>query len=109
MSSDLVKQINGQSFDAEVLNSGLPVLVDFWADWCQPCRMLAPAVDALAADYEGRVSVCKLNVDEDGPIAAQYGVMSIPTLILFKDGQPAERLVGLRPKEAIAEVIDGLI
>jgi len=101
--------VTGETFEAEVVKSPLPVLVDFWAEWCQPCRMLAPTVDALAADYAGRMKVLKLNVDEEGPLAAQYGVMSIPTLILFKDGQPAERFVGLRPKESIAEVIDGLI
>jgi thioredoxin 1 len=93
------------NFDAEVLQSPLPVLVDFWAAWCGPCRAVAPTVEALASEYAGKLKVVKLDVDEAGDVAGQYGVQSIPTLILFKDGQPVERLVGNYPKPAILSKI----
>ena len=93
------------NFAAEVLQSPLPVLVDFWAAWCGPCRAVAPTVEALASEYAGKLKVVKLDVDEAGDVAGQYGVQSIPTLILFKDGQPVERLVGNYPKPAILSKI----
>ncbi len=93
------------SFEKEVINSDIPVLVDFWATWCGPCRMLAPIIEEIANEYEGKVKVGKVNVDEQSALAAKYGIMSIPTLILFKNGEIAEKTVGLRSKEQIKELI----
>ena len=98
--------VTADTFEAEVLNSEVPVLVDFWAEWCGPCRMLAPAVEAVAKQYAGSASVVKVNVDESPAVAQRYGVRGIPTLILFKGGQEAERVVGAVPKEAISRLID---
>ena len=89
-----------------MLNADVPVLVDFWAEWCGPCRVLGPTVESLADDYAGRVKVAKLNIDDNPEAAARYGVRSIPTLILFKNGKPSETTVGLRPKAQLAELID---
>ncbi|TYP51673.1 thioredoxin [Thermosediminibacter litoriperuensis] len=97
--------LTDDNFEQEVLKSDVPVLVDFWAPWCGPCRMMAPVIDELATEYEGKIKVGKLNVDENPNSAGAYGVMSIPTLILFKDGQPAKKMIGFRPKkEIIAEL-----
>jgi thioredoxin 1 len=93
--------VNDETFDAEVLKSTVPVLVDFWAAWCGPCRAIAPIVDELAKEYAGRLKVVKLDTDEAGDTTQRYQVMSIPTLLLFKDGQPVERLMGALPKAAI--------
>ncbi len=93
-------------FDREVLESEVPVLVDFWAVWCGPCRMIAPTVDAVAEEFAGRAKVLKLNVDDSPDIAGRYGVQSIPTLILFKGGQPVDRLVGgQNNKQVLSEAI----
>ncbi len=89
----------------EVLQSDLPVLVDFWAVWCGPCKMVEPVVDELTKEYEGKVKVGKLNVDEHPALSQQYAVMSIPTLMVFKDGQPVETLIGVHPKPAVEEKI----
>jgi thioredoxin 1 len=97
--------VTSVDFATEVLQSPLPVLVDFWAAWCGPCRAVAPTVEALASEYAGKLKVVKLDVDESGDVAGQYGVQSIPTLILFKGGQPVERLVGNYPKPAIVSKI----
>jgi len=97
--------VTSGNFATEVLQSPLPVLVDFWAAWCGPCRAVAPTVEALASEYAGKLKVVKLDVDESGDVAGQFGVQSIPTLILFKDGQPVERLVGAVPKPAIVSKI----
>ena len=94
------------NFKQEVLDSQIPVLVDFWAVWCGPCRMLAPTVEELAAEYEGKVKVGKVNVDDEGELAMQYRISSIPTLMLFKNGKVAETMIGVRPKEQIAAVLD---
>ena len=99
-------EINEQSFETEVLHAEGPVLVDFWAPWCAPCRHLAPIVEELAGEYEGRVSFAKLNTDESPNIAARYGIFSIPTLIVFKDGQPVKQMVGLRPKPDLKNSLD---
>ena len=98
--SDLLA-VNGQSFDQEVLRSETPVLVDFWAPWCGPCRMIAPHVDALAAELTGKLKVVKLNTDEAPDVAGRYGVMSIPTLMVFKGGQVVEQMVGAQQKAQI--------
>jgi thioredoxin 1 len=97
--------VTSENFATEVLQSPLPVLVDFWAAWCGPCRAVAPTVEALASEYAGKLKVVKLDVDEAGDVAGQFGVQSIPTLILFKGGQPVERLVGNVPKPAIVSKI----
>jgi thioredoxin 1 len=90
--------VTDETFNQEVLKSDTPILVDFWAVWCGPCRMVAPVVDEMAREQAGKLKVMKLDVDENQNTAMSYGVMSIPTLILFKNGQPVERIVGFRPK-----------
>ena len=104
--SEKVRTINDSSFEKEVLGSGKPVLVDFWADWCAPCRMLAPTVDALAEQYVESASVVKINVDESPSTAQRYGLKGIPTLILFSQGKEVERIVGLTGKESISRMIE---
>lgn len=94
-----------QNFDAEVLQAELPVLIDFWAPWCGPCRMLAPAVAQIAEEYAGKAKVCKVNVDEAPELARRFGIMSIPTVLVFKGGQLTEKLVGLRPKAELEALI----
>jgi thioredoxin 1 len=93
------------NFTAEVVNSSVPVLVDFWAPWCGPCRMVGPIVDEIADELAGKVKVCKVNVDEQGELAQKFGVMSIPTLIVFKDGKVAKTSVGSKPKQAILDML----
>ena len=95
-----------QTFDQEVLNSSVPVLVDFWAEWCGPCRMMSPTVDALASQYSGRVKVGKLNVDESGGTAMRYNIRGIPTLLLFKGGQIVAQKVGAAGKTDVEKMID---
>jgi thioredoxin 1 len=102
-------EIKETKFDEAVIKSKMPVLVDFWAPWCGPCRMVAPVVDELATEYDGKVSFVKLNVDDNPQIAGQYGVMSIPTLILFKDGKPASTIVGFRPKSELKKSLDAAL
>jgi len=103
--SDFTKEFTSECFERNVLKSESLVLVDFWADWCGPCKMLTPTVDSLAKEYHGKMVVGKVNVDEHNEIAGNYGVMSIPTLILFKDGHPVDQLMGLVPKNAIEKLI----
>lgn len=98
--------VGGANFEQEVLQSSVPVLVDFWAPWCGPCRAIAPAVEELASEYAGKARVVKVNVDEDPEISSQFGVSSIPALLVFKDGKVVETLVGSRSKPVIAAMID---
>jgi thioredoxin 1 len=99
-------EISDATFEQEVLKSNVPVLVDFWAVWCAPCKMLAPAVEALAGEYAGKARVAKLNVDDSPNPPMRYGIRGIPTLILFKNGEEKDRLVGVTPKDTIAQMID---
>jgi thioredoxin 1 len=101
-----VLDVTDETFDTEVLKAAEPVLVDFWAPWCGPCKMLAPTVDALATDYAGRVRVVKVNTDVSRKAAMNYRIEGIPTLLLFKGGQPVERVVGLQPKDRLAATLD---
>lgn len=104
-----VAEFTDANFDAEVVQSSTPVLVDFWAPWCGPCKMLAPTIDALASDYAGRLKVGKLNTDEAENTAAKYGIRSIPTLLVFKNGEVVHQLVGALPKDKIAEQLDRVL
>jgi thioredoxin 1 len=98
-------EIKDENFKEEVLDSKLPVLVDFWASWCAPCSRVAPTVNEIAKEYQGRLKVCKLNIDESAQTASKYGIMSIPTLALFKDGKLVERTVGVVSKSTVEEKI----
>ena len=104
--SEHVGEVSDNSFEKEVLQADQPVLVDFWAAWCAPCRMLAPTVEAVAQNFQGSASVVKLNVDDNPAVSQRYGIKGIPTLILFKNGKEEERVVGATSKEAISRMID---
>jgi thioredoxin 1 len=106
MASENVKEFNDQNFDAEVINSDQPVLVDFWAEWCGPCRMLAPTIDKIATEYAGKVKVGKVDTDSNREVSMKYGISAIPTVILFKNGQVAQKFVGLRQEKDFKEAID---
>jgi thioredoxin 1 len=94
------------NFETEVLQSPVPVLVDFWAEWCGPCKMLAPVMDDLAQSYAGKAKVGKVNIDNAEAIAARYGIQNIPTVLLFENGQPTERIVGAYPRKSYADLLD---
>jgi len=98
--------ITKSNFDEEVLKSDLPVLVDFYAEWCGPCKSLAPLIEEIANEYEGKVKVCKANIDADGGLAEYYNVMSVPTLMVFKNGEQAGMMIGYRPKKDIENLIN---
>ncbi len=101
-----VTALNTQNFDSTVAKSDKPVLVDFWASWCGPCRMVSPIVDEIGNESDGRYKVCKVNVDDEPDLAARFNVMSIPTLIVFKNGEPAKTSVGVRSKQDILSMLD---
>lgn len=94
----MAAELNEASFQTEVIESSVPVLVDFWAVWCGPCRMLTPTIESLASEYEGKVGVAKVNVDENQQLAAKYGIMSIPTVMIFNEGKVVEQFIGVQPK-----------
>ena len=94
----MVHKFDESNFEAEVLQSDLPVFVDFYADWCGPCKMMSPVIDKLAEDYDGRIKVGKVNVDENGDLAVKYGIMSIPNMVFFKGGEVVDRVIGAVPK-----------
>lgn len=102
-------EITTDNFQPEVLDSKRVALVDFWAEWCGPCRMVGPVVEELAAEYEGKALVSKCNVDDHGEVAAQFGIRSIPTLLFFKDGELVDRVVGAVPKSTLKQKLDSLI
>jgi thioredoxin len=102
-------EVTDNTFEQEVVQSTQPVLVDFWAVWCGPCKAIAPIVEELAGEYEGRLKVMKLDVDDNPRTASAYGVQSIPTLLVFKDGKPAERIIGAVPKKVIADKLQSVM
>jgi thioredoxin 1 len=104
--SEFVREVTDKSFEEDVLKSEQPVLVDFWAEWCHPCKMLAPTVEKVAQEYDGKAKFVKLNIDDSNQIAQRYGIKGIPTLILFKGGSEADRVVGVTSRDNIANMID---
>jgi thioredoxin 1 len=106
MASDLIKHVTDATFEADVLQSTQPILVDYWAEWCGPCKMIAPILDEVSAAYEGKLSIAKMNVDENREIPAKFGIRGIPTLMLFKDGQLAATKVGALSKAQLVAFID---
>jgi len=108
-SKSLEVEVNGNNFQREVLESSIPVLVDLWAPWCMPCRMISPIVEELGNENQGKLKVCKLNTDENQNIVARYGIQGIPTLLFFKDGQEVDRIVGVTPKPIIQQKLDAIL
>ena len=106
MASETVQEFTDANFDQEVLQSSQPVLVDFWAEWCMPCKMLGPTIDKLAKDYNGKVKVGKVDTDANRDVSLRYGISAIPTVILFRDGKVAQKFVGLRQEKEFKEVLD---
>lgn len=106
MASDSVLNVTQESFESTVLKADKPVLVDFWAEWCGPCKMVAPVLDELAEEIGDQVQIAKVNVDDNNELAFQYQVSSIPTMILFKDGEVADRVIGAMPKASIQQFLD---
>ena len=109
MAGDNIVEFTDENFDAEVLQSSVPVLVDFWATWCAPCKAIAPVLDQLADEYDSKIKIGKVNVDENPAIPGQYGVRGIPTLILFQDGQIVDQLVGAVPKNQLVGLLQKVL
>ncbi|SUZ77243.1 uncharacterized protein METZ01_LOCUS30097 [marine metagenome] len=107
--SENIHEFTDQSFDTDVVQADLPVLIDFWADWCGPCKAIAPTIEEIAGDYAGKVKVGKLNVDQNQNTAMQYGVRSIPTLLIMKSGEVVSQIVGAVPKENITKALDEIL
>jgi len=105
----MARIISANEFDSEVLKSGVPVMVDFFADWCGPCRMISSAVEEISAEFAGRASVVKVDIDKDSGLAVQYGVRGVPTLMFFRDGKNMDQIVGAVPKSAMADKLNGLV
>ena len=106
MSSELIKHVSDASFDSDVLKADKPVLVDYWAEWCGPCKMIAPALDQIATEYQDRLKIAKLNIDDNPQTPPKFGIRGIPTLILFKNGAPEAQQVGLVGKSKLAALLD---
>ncbi len=102
-------EVTDENFDAEIVNSDIPAVVDFWAEWCGPCRMVGPVVKELADDYKGKIKVAKMDVDQNRQTPARFGIRNIPTLILFKGGEVAQTIVGAQPKKAIIDKIESVL
>jgi thioredoxin 1 len=107
MSSDLIKHVSDASFDSDVVQSSKPVLVDYWAEWCGPCKAIAPILDEVSRDYDGRLQIAKMNVDENRDVPAKFGIRGIPTLMLFKEGKLCATKVGALTKAQLTAFIDG--
>ena len=107
--SNHILEITSENFDEKVINSSVPVLIDFWAEWCGPCKQLMPTIDKIAADYKGKIIVGKVNVDNERDIAAQYNVRGIPNLLIFNTGEPQEQLVGNVPEKQITDILNNFI
>ena len=108
MASDAVLELTDGNFDSEVISSDKPVLVDFWAEWCMPCRMLGPTIDDLASTYRGKVKVGKVDTDANRDVSIKYGISAIPTILLFKDGQVVKKFVGVTPKQEFVSALDSV-
>ncbi|MCD4824751.1 MAG: thioredoxin [Phycisphaerae bacterium] len=106
MASEHTIEFTDGNFEAEVINSAVPVLVDYWAEWCMPCKMLAPTIDEIATEYDGKVKIGKMDTDSNREYSMKYGISAIPTLILFKDGEPIKKFVGLQQKAELMAAID---
>jgi len=102
-------KLDSADFQTQVLESDVPVLVDFWAPWCGPCKMLTPIIEELAQEYDGRAKIVKVNVDDNQQLAMQFSIRSIPTVMVFKDGEPAASMVGMQPKDALAKALDAAL
>lgn len=106
----MIQAIQGEdSFKSAVLQSKSPIMVDFWAKWCGPCLMTAPVLEELATEYAGKIDFAKVDVDANGPLAARYGITSIPTMLVFQDGQPVKQITGYKPKQELKKALDGIL